>query len=91
VSSYKVSAVSALLFLNAWAAFSADKLIALTFDVLDDRHYEENVGITCSEAAEQLVRRGHELENHTYSHIELSGAETRRAVETLIDECNGRS
>ena len=62
MSSYKVSAVSALLFLNAWAAFSADKLIALTFDVLDDRHYEENVGITCSEAAEQLVRRGHELE-----------------------------
>ena len=32
VSSYKVFAVSALLFLNAGAAFSADKLIALTFD-----------------------------------------------------------
>ena len=32
VSSYKVFAVSANLFLNAGAAFSADKLIALTFD-----------------------------------------------------------
>ena len=62
MSSCKVFAVAALLFLNAGFAFSADKLIALTFDVLDDRHYEENVGITCSEAAEQLVRRGHELE-----------------------------
>ena len=131
VSSYKVSAVSALLLLDAWAAFSADKLIALTFDdgprpyvlfgpkrdhagpslvnVLDDngvkatffvvgwrltpktwgdRRYEENVGITCIEAAEQLARRGHELEDHTYSHIELRGAERKRGQQWVIADVN---
>jgi peptidoglycan-N-acetylglucosamine deacetylase len=131
VSSYKVFAVSALLCLNAGVAFSADKLIALTFDdgprpyvlfgtkgdhagpslvnVLDDngvkatffvvgwrltpktwgeRRYEENVGITCIDAAEQLVRRGHELEDHTYSHIELRGAERKRGEQWVIGDVN---
>jgi peptidoglycan/xylan/chitin deacetylase (PgdA/CDA1 family) len=131
VSSYKVFAVYALLFLNAGAAFSADKLIALTFDdgprpyvlfgtkgdhaglsllnVLDDngvkatffvvgwrltpktwgeRRHEQNVGITCIDAAEQLVRRGHELEDHTYSHIELRGAERRRGEQWVIGDVN---
>jgi peptidoglycan-N-acetylglucosamine deacetylase len=131
VSSYRVFVVSALLFLNATAAFSADKLIALTFDdgprpyvlfgtrknpagpslvnVLNDngvkatffvvgwrltpktwgeRRYEENVGITCIDAAEQLVRRGHELEDHTYSHIELRGAERKRGEQWVISDVN---
>jgi hypothetical protein len=42
-----------------------------------ERRHEENVGITCIDAAEQLVRRGHELEDHTYSHIELRTAERK--------------
>jgi peptidoglycan/xylan/chitin deacetylase (PgdA/CDA1 family) len=131
VSSYKVFAVFALLFLNVGAAFSSDKLIALTFDdgprpyvlfgskgdhprpslvsVLDDngvkatffvvgwrltpktwgeRRYEENVGITCIDAAERLVRRGHELEDHTYSHIELRGAERKRGEPWVIGDVN---
>jgi peptidoglycan-N-acetylglucosamine deacetylase len=131
VSFYKVFAVSALLLLNAGAAFSADKIIALTFDdgprpyvlfgtkgdhagtslvkVLDDngvkatffvvgwrltpktwgeRRYEENVGITCIDAAEQLVRRGHELEDHTYSHIELRTAERKRGEQWVIGDVN---
>jgi peptidoglycan/xylan/chitin deacetylase (PgdA/CDA1 family) len=131
MSSYKVLAVAALLFLNAGAAFSTDKLIALTFDdgprpyvlfgtkgdhpgpslvnVLDEngvkatffvvgwrlapntwgeRHYEENVGITCIDAAEQLVRRGHELEDHTYSHIELRSAERKRGEQWVIGDVN---
>jgi peptidoglycan-N-acetylglucosamine deacetylase len=130
VSSYKVFAVYALLLLNAGAAFSADKLIALTFDdgprpyvlfgtkdhagssllnVLDEngvkatffvvgwrltpktwgeRRHEENVGITCIDAAEQLVRRGHELEDHTYSHIELRGAERKRGEQWVIGDVN---
>ena len=117
-----------LLFL-ALPAFSADKLIALTFDdgprpyvlfgtkkpqpapgllyVLDsngvkgtffvvgwrltpktwgERRYEENVGITCLEAAEQLTRRGHELEDHTFSHIELRSAETKRGEQWVIND-----
>jgi len=131
VSSYKVFAVFALLLLNVGAAFSTDKLIALTFDdgprpyvlfgskrdhprpsllnVLDDNgvkatffvvgwrltpktwgepRHEENVGITCIDAAEQLVRRGHELEDHTYSHIELRGAERKRGEQWVIGDVN---
>lgn len=131
VSSYRVFVVSALFFLHAATAFSADKLIALTFDdgprpyvlfgtrknpagpslvnVLNDngvkatffvvgwrltpktwgeRRYEENVGITCIDAAEQLVRRGHELEDHTYSHIELRGAERKRGEQWVLSDVN---
>ena len=110
----------ALFFLSVGTAFSADKLIALTFDdgprpyvllgdgkdpahpglmnILDangvkatffvvgwrltpktwgERRAEENIGVTCLEAAAELVRHGHELEDHTYSHIELRGAERK--------------
>jgi len=127
----KVFAVAAFLLLNAGAAFSTDKLIALTFDdgprpyvlfgtkgehpgpslvnVLDqsgvkatffvvgwrltpktwgERRYEENVGITCLDAAEQLVRDGHELEDHTYSHIELRHAEQKRGEPWVIGDVN---
>ncbi len=131
LSSFKGIAAAALLFLNAGAAFSTDKLIALTFDdgprpyvlfgtkgehpgpslvnVLDangvkatffvvgwrlspktwgERRSEENVGITCVDAAEELVRRGHELEDHTYSHIELRGAERKRGEQWVIGDVN---
>ena len=123
--------VAAALLLNAGAAFSTDKLIALTFDdgprpyvlfgtkgdhpgpslmnVLDQNgvkatffvvgwrltpktwgepRYEENVGITCIDAADELVRRGHELEDHTYSHIELRSAERKRGEEWVIGDVN---
>jgi len=42
----------------------------------EPRH-EEDIGVTCIDAAEQLVRRGHELEDHTYSHLELRSAEKK--------------
>ena len=131
ILSCKVFAVAALLFLTAGAAFSTDKLIALTFDdgprpyvlfgtkgnhpgpglmnILDEnsvkatffvvgwrlspktwgeRRYEENIGITCLDAAEELVRRGHELEDHTYSHIELRGAERNRGEQWVLGDVN---
>jgi chitin deacetylase len=121
--------VSMLLSQLALPAFSADKLIALTFDdgprpyvlfgtkkvppapglldVLDnngvkgtffvvgwrltpktwgERRHEENVGVTCIEAAEQLIRRGHELEDHTYSHIELRGAERTKGEQWVLGD-----
>src|SRR5579872_4275150 len=105
MSFWRVFAAAALLFLNAGAAFSSDKLIALTFDdgprpyvlfgsngdhpgsgllnVLDEngvkatffvvgwrltpktwgeRRYEENVGVTCIDAAEQLRSEEHTSE-----------------------------
>lgn len=113
------------------AAFSSDKLIALTFDdgprpyvlfgsrggrpgpgllsVLDSNgvkatffvvgwrltpktwgepRAEENVGITCIEAAERLVRAGYELEDHTYSHIELRTAERKRGEQWVLSDVN---
>src|SRR5260370_19924017 len=131
MSFHKVFVVAAFLLLNAGAAFSTDKLIALTFDdgprhyvlfgtkgehpgpslvnVLDqngvkatffvvgwrltpktwgERRSEENVGITCLDAAEQLVRHGHELEDHTYSHIELRHAERKRGEQWVLGDVN---
>ncbi len=42
----------------------------------EPRH-EENIGVTCLEAAQRLLKRGHELEDHTYSHVELRSAERK--------------
>lgn len=109
-------------------AFSADKLIALTFDdgprpyvlygdkakgtpglldVLDkqnvkatffvmgwrltpktwgDKRYETNVGITCIDAAHDVLKRGHEIENHTYSHVELKTAERKKGEGWVIGD-----
>src|SRR5690242_3779472 len=128
--SWKAAALLALL-LTAVAAFSTDKLIALTFDggpppyvlfcrqgehpgpglvdVLDhngvkatffvvgwrltpktwgESRYEENVGITCLDAAQQLIRRGYELEDHTYSHVELRTAERKRGEQWVLGDVN---
>ena len=126
--SCRVFVLLALLFVTPEAAFSTDKLIALTFDdgprpyvlfgtkhhldpglvsVLDrngvkatffvvgwrltpktwgERRYEENVGITCIDAARQLVQRGYELEDHTYSHLELRSAERKRGEQWVVDD-----
>jgi peptidoglycan-N-acetylglucosamine deacetylase len=32
---------------------------------------ETNIGVTCIDAAKRLLADGHEIENHTYSHIDL--------------------
>ena len=131
MSSRKITAFLAFVLLTAGAAFSTDKLIALTFDdgprpyvlfgtkgehagpglisVLDSNgvkatffvvgwrltpktwgepRYEENIGITCIDAAEQLVRDGHELEDHTFSHIELRSAEKKRGEQWVIGDVN---
>jgi len=58
----------------------------LTPKTWGDRRYEENVGVTCIDAAEQLVRRGHELEDHTFSHIELRSAEKRNGEQWVLGD-----
>lgn len=117
-----------LLFAVSLPAFSADKLIALTFDdgprpyvllgskakqtpslldVLDqnrvkatffvmgwrltpktwgDHRYEENIGISCMDAAREVLKRGHEIENHTYSHVELRTAERKKGEAWVISD-----
>src|SRR6266496_301570 len=49
---------------------------------------EENVGITCLDAAKQLVRHGFELEDHAYSYIELRTAEHKRGEQWVLGDVN---
>lgn len=58
----------------------------LTPKTWGEPRHEENVGVTCIDAAEQLTRRGHELEDHTYSHIELRSAEMKRGEPWVIND-----
>lgn len=58
----------------------------LTPKTWGDRRYEENIGMTCLEAAQQLLRDGYELEDHTYSHIELKGAERKRGEQWVLED-----
>jgi len=49
---------------------------------------EENVGITCLDAAHRLVQDGYELEDHTYSHVELRTAERNRGEKWVLSDVN---
>lgn len=60
----------------------------LTPKTWGERRAEENVGITCIDAAQRLVSDGYELEDHTYSHIELRTAERKRGEQWVIDDVN---
>jgi peptidoglycan-N-acetylglucosamine deacetylase len=58
----------------------------LTPKTWGEPRHEENIGITCIDAAVQLIRRGHELEAHTYSHLELRSAEKRNGEPWVIHD-----
>ncbi len=47
---------------------------------------EENIGVSCIDAADQLTRRGHELEDHTFSHIELRSAEKTKGEPWVLGD-----
>ena len=51
----------------------------------EPRH-EENIGVSCLDAAGQLIRRGHELEDHTYSHLELRTAERKNGEQWVMHD-----
>jgi peptidoglycan/xylan/chitin deacetylase (PgdA/CDA1 family) len=48
--------------------------------------HEDNIGLTCLDAAQQLIRRGHELEDHTYSHLELRTAEKKNGEQWVMHD-----
>ena len=56
----------------------------LTPKTWGEPRHEENVGVTCIDAAEQLTRRGHELEDHTFSHLELRSAERKMGEQWVL-------
>jgi peptidoglycan/xylan/chitin deacetylase (PgdA/CDA1 family) len=58
----------------------------LTPKTWGEPRHEENIGITCIDAAEQLIRRGHELEDHTYSHVELRTAEKKNGEPWVMQD-----
>lgn len=48
--------------------------------------HEEDIGVSCLDAAAQLIRRGHELEDHTYSHLELRSAEKKNGEQWVMHD-----
>ncbi len=58
----------------------------LTPKTWGEPRHEENIGVTCIDAAQQLIRRGHELEDHTYSHVELRSAEKKKGEQWVMDD-----
>jgi peptidoglycan/xylan/chitin deacetylase (PgdA/CDA1 family) len=48
--------------------------------------HETNIGITCLDAAHDVLRRGHEIENHTYSHADLRIAERKKGEAWVIGD-----
>jgi len=58
----------------------------LTPKTWGDRHQEEDIGVTCIDAAKQLASRGHELEDHTFSHIELRTAESKKGERWVVQD-----
>jgi peptidoglycan/xylan/chitin deacetylase (PgdA/CDA1 family) len=58
----------------------------LTPKTWGEPRHEDNIGITCLDAAEQLIKRGHELEDHTYSHVELRSAERKNGEQWVMHD-----
>ena len=46
--------------------------------------HETNIGITCLDAARDVIKRGHEIQNHTYSHADLRIAERKKGEAWVI-------
>ena len=58
----------------------------LTPKTWGDRRYETNIGITCIDAAKEELKRGHEIEDHTFSHVELKTAERKKGEQWVIGD-----
>jgi peptidoglycan/xylan/chitin deacetylase (PgdA/CDA1 family) len=50
-----------------------------------ERH-EHNIGVSCLDAAEEVTKRGHELEDHTFSHVELKSAERKKGEPWVLQD-----
>jgi len=58
----------------------------LTPKTWGEPRHEEDIGVTCLDAAERLIRRGHELEDHTYSNLELRTAEKKNGEQWVMGD-----
>ena len=71
------SGVKATFFVVGWR---------LTPKTWGNERAEENIGVTCIDAAQQVIRRGHEIEDHTYSHVELRSAEKKNGEQWVLSD-----
>ncbi len=58
----------------------------LTPKTWGDRRYETNIGVTCLDAIKQVAQRGHEIEDHTYSHVQLRTAEKQKGEAWVVGD-----
>jgi peptidoglycan-N-acetylglucosamine deacetylase len=57
----------------------------LTPKTWGERH-ETNIGKTCLDAAADVYKRGHELENHTYSHLDAKHAQKQYGEDWYVQD-----
>jgi peptidoglycan/xylan/chitin deacetylase (PgdA/CDA1 family) len=57
----------------------------LTPKTWGERH-EVNIGKTCLDAAADVFKRGHEIENHTYSHLDAKTAARQHGEQWYVDD-----
>lgn len=48
--------------------------------------HEINIGVSCLDAAHDVLRRGHEIENHAYSHADLRVAERKKGEAWVLSD-----
>ncbi len=58
----------------------------LTPKTWGDRRYETNIGVTCLDVIRQVAQRGHEIEDHTYSHVQLRAAEKQKGEAWVVGD-----
>lgn len=58
----------------------------LTPKTWGDHRYETNIGVTCIDAAKDALKRGHEIEDHTFSHEELKTMERKKGEQWVVGD-----
>lgn len=58
----------------------------LTPKTWGEPRYETNIGVTCLDAAREVLKRGHEIEDHTFSHAELRTAERKKGEAWVVGD-----
>lgn len=71
------SQINATFFVMGWR---------LTPHTWGEARYEKNIGITCIDAAKALIKRGDEIEDHTYSHMQLQAGEKQKGEGWVIGD-----
>jgi peptidoglycan/xylan/chitin deacetylase (PgdA/CDA1 family) len=58
----------------------------LTPKTWGENPHETNIGVSCLDAAHDVLRRGNEIENHTYSHADLRIAERKKGEAWVLTD-----